>query len=123
MSAELGTTAGAVSNATMNWHDIEWEKVHRNVRRLQARIVKATQDYCWETASCSARRLRCLSRVKGDFHARFLGGWGPAMAPGYPTARRNRGPHAINRSGGRMVRGQTAQQLSSPLARQTASAC
>jgi hypothetical protein len=32
-------------------------------------------------------RLRCLSRVKGDFHARFLGGWGPAMAPGYPTRR------------------------------------
>jgi hypothetical protein len=31
-------------------------------------------------------RLRCLSRVKGDFHARFLGGWGPVMAPGYPTA-------------------------------------
>ena len=30
-------------------------------------------------------RLRCLSRVKGDFHARFLGGWGPVMAPGYPT--------------------------------------
>ena len=30
-------------------------------------------------------RLRCLSRVKGDFHARFLGGRGPVMAPGYPT--------------------------------------
>jgi RNA-directed DNA polymerase len=44
MTAVLGTTAGAVSNATMNWHDIEWEKVHRNVRRLQARIVKATQE-------------------------------------------------------------------------------
>jgi len=33
-------------------------------------------------------RLRCLSRVKGDFHARFLGGWGPVMAPGYPTGAR-----------------------------------
>ncbi len=44
MTAVLGTTAGAVSNETMNWHDIEWEKVHRNVRRLQARIVKATQE-------------------------------------------------------------------------------
>jgi len=86
MTAVLGTTAGAVSNETMNWHDIEWDKVHRIVRRLQARIVKATH-FCWETASCSARRLRCLSRVKGDFHARFLGGWGPAMAPGYPTSR------------------------------------
>jgi hypothetical protein len=33
-------------------------------------------------------RLRCLSRVKGDFHARFLGGGEPAMAPCYPTAAR-----------------------------------
>ena len=44
MTAVLGTTAGAVSNATMNWHDIEWDEVHRIVRRLQARIVKATQQ-------------------------------------------------------------------------------
>ncbi len=43
MAAVLGTTAGAVSNEAMNWHDIEWEKVQRNVRRLQARIVQATQ--------------------------------------------------------------------------------
>jgi len=44
MTAVLGTTAGAVSNEAMHWLDIEWEKVHRNVRRLQARIVKATQE-------------------------------------------------------------------------------
>jgi hypothetical protein len=50
MTAVLGTTAGAVSNATMNWHDIEWEKVHQNVRRLQARIVKATQKILWRWA-------------------------------------------------------------------------
>jgi RNA-directed DNA polymerase len=56
MSAELGTTAGAVSNATMNWHDIEWEKVHRNVRRLQARIVKATQEGRWG-------KVRALQRL------------------------------------------------------------
>ena len=47
MTAVSGTTAGAVSNGTMNWHDIEWDKVHRNVRRLQARIVKATQEGRW----------------------------------------------------------------------------
>jgi RNA-directed DNA polymerase len=47
MTVVLGTTAGAVSNGTMNWHDIEWEKAHRNVRRLQARIVKATQEGRW----------------------------------------------------------------------------
>jgi RNA-directed DNA polymerase len=57
MSAELGTTAGAVSNATMNWHDIEWEKVHRDVRRLQARIVKATQEGRWGKVKALQRLL------------------------------------------------------------------
>jgi RNA-directed DNA polymerase len=47
MSAGVETTAGAVSGETMNWHDIEWRKVHGNVRRLQARIVKATQAGRW----------------------------------------------------------------------------
>ena len=36
--------AGAVSAAT-DWHSIEWRKVNQAVRRLQARIVKATQLY------------------------------------------------------------------------------
>jgi RNA-directed DNA polymerase len=57
MTAVLGTTAGAVSNATMNWHDIEWEKVHRNVRRLQARIVKATQEGRWGKVKALQRLL------------------------------------------------------------------
>ena len=97
MTAVSAITAGAVPSGTMNWHDIGWDKVHRIVRRLQVRIVKATQEgyFCWETASCSARRLRCLSRVKGDFHARFLGGGEPVMAPCYPTARGNRGAICI----------------------------
>ena len=36
--------AGAVSAAT-DWHSVEWRKVNQAVRRLQARIVKATQLY------------------------------------------------------------------------------
>jgi RNA-directed DNA polymerase len=40
-------TAGAVSSETMNWHAIEWDKVHRIVHRLQTRIVKATQEGRW----------------------------------------------------------------------------
>jgi RNA-directed DNA polymerase len=40
-------TAGAVSHATVDWHAIDWPTVHRNVRRLQARIVKAVQDNRW----------------------------------------------------------------------------
>jgi RNA-directed DNA polymerase len=57
MTAVLGTTAGAVSNITMNWHDIEWKKVHRNVRRLQARIVKATQEGRWGKVKALQRLL------------------------------------------------------------------
>jgi RNA-directed DNA polymerase len=38
-----GSPAGAVSHPPMDWQAIPWLKVHRQVRRLQARIVKATQ--------------------------------------------------------------------------------
>ena len=34
--------AGAAPHALTDWHAINWPKVHQNVRRLQARIVKAT---------------------------------------------------------------------------------
>jgi RNA-directed DNA polymerase len=40
-------TAGAVSHAAGDWHAIDWPTVHRNVRRLQARIVKAVQAGRW----------------------------------------------------------------------------
>jgi len=36
--------AGAPSHGTVDWHSIDWAKCHREVRRLQARIVKATQE-------------------------------------------------------------------------------
>ncbi len=35
---------GAASDETEQWHAINWQKVHRIVRRLQARIVKAIQQ-------------------------------------------------------------------------------
>lgn len=35
---------GASSPTGEKWHDINWRKAHQNVRRLQARIVKATQE-------------------------------------------------------------------------------
>ncbi len=34
-------TACAASNDKVEWHAIDWHKVHRNVRRQQVRIVKA----------------------------------------------------------------------------------
>lgn len=39
--------AGAVSREPIDWHAIDWQKVNENVRRLQARIVKATQEGRW----------------------------------------------------------------------------
>jgi len=37
-------SAGATSHTPLDWHQINWSTVHRNVRRLQARIVQATQE-------------------------------------------------------------------------------
>src|SRR3954464_13648120 len=46
MSA-VETPAGAVPNRVVDWHSINWKKVHRTVRRLQARIVKAVREGKW----------------------------------------------------------------------------
>lgn len=35
---------GAPSHGEVHWHSIDWAKCYREVRRLQARIVKATQE-------------------------------------------------------------------------------
>ncbi len=40
-------TACAASGLEMDWHGIDWGKCHQQVRRLQARIVKATQEGRW----------------------------------------------------------------------------
>jgi RNA-directed DNA polymerase len=39
--------AGAAPDAAPDWHSIDWKKVYRTVRRLQARIVKAVQQGRW----------------------------------------------------------------------------
>jgi RNA-directed DNA polymerase len=36
--------AGAAPGRGIDWHSIDWKKVHRTVRRLQARIVKAVRE-------------------------------------------------------------------------------
>src|SRR5262245_11765834 len=46
MSA-AATPAGAAPGLAVHWHSIDWGKVHRNVRRLQARIVKAVREGRW----------------------------------------------------------------------------
>jgi RNA-directed DNA polymerase len=46
MSA-AATLAGAAPDVVPGWHSINWKKVWHNVRRLQARIVKAIQEGRW----------------------------------------------------------------------------
>ena len=53
-------------NTTTAWHDIVWAKVHRRVRKLQARIAKAVKEGRWR----AVRRLqRLLTR---SFSAKAL---------------------------------------------------
>jgi RNA-directed DNA polymerase len=46
MNAE-DTSACAPSHTDVDWHSIDWARCHRTVRRLQARIAKATQAGRW----------------------------------------------------------------------------
>ncbi len=43
-TAKAARDTGASSHPKVEWQAINWQKVHRNVRRLQARIVKAMQE-------------------------------------------------------------------------------
>jgi RNA-directed DNA polymerase len=43
----VATLAGAPFNNTIDWTQINWKEVNRNVRRLQARIVKAIEAGRW----------------------------------------------------------------------------
>src|ERR687885_2899291 len=43
----VATLTGALSTGPGTWHTIDWYTVHRTVRRLQARIVKAVQAGRW----------------------------------------------------------------------------
>ncbi len=54
MTAHL--RAGATSHMEVDWHAIDWQQVNQNVRRLQARIVKATQEGRWN-------KVRTLQRL------------------------------------------------------------
>ncbi len=49
--------AGATFQIVKGWHDINWQAVHSNVRRLQARIVKATQEGKWGKVKALQRLL------------------------------------------------------------------
>ena len=45
--ATVTRAPGAASHASADWHATDWRRVERTVRRLQARIVQATQAGRW----------------------------------------------------------------------------
>jgi RNA-directed DNA polymerase len=58
-STELsdGDTAGASFHGVTDWQAIDWQKANHNVRRLQARIVKATKEKRWGKVKALQRLL------------------------------------------------------------------
>ena len=56
MTAEEAS-AGASFHGVTDWHAIDWRIVHRNVRRLQARIVQATKEKRWGKVKALQRLL------------------------------------------------------------------
>jgi len=47
MHMTADSSAGATPHDSEDWHTIDWKRVNENVRRLQARIVKATKEGKW----------------------------------------------------------------------------
>ena len=55
-TAPAARRAGAASHAMVDWRAIDWQQATQNVRRLQARLVKATQAGRWG-------KVRALQRL------------------------------------------------------------
>jgi RNA-directed DNA polymerase len=51
------STTGAPTRVEEAWHGIDWRQVNRHVRRLQARIVKATKEGRWGKVKALQRLL------------------------------------------------------------------
>ena len=59
-------SACAPSDLAERWEGIDWPQCERNVRRLQARIVKAVQEGRWGKVKALQRLLTC------SFHSKAL---------------------------------------------------
>lgn len=57
MKANQEDIACATSHVEVDWHAINWQKANQNVRRLQARIVKAIQEGRWGKVKALQRLL------------------------------------------------------------------
>jgi hypothetical protein len=78
----------ASSHRKPDWNSINWKVVRKKVKELQMRIAKAVREMAGSPL-CRGWPLKGLSRVMGNYHARFLGGLGLATAPGYPVFRKS----------------------------------
>ena len=54
MSMQNNASASSTEQV-IPWHSIDWARAHRNVRKLQVRIAKATKEQDW-------RRVKALQR-------------------------------------------------------------
>lgn len=54
-----GQSPCAPTDVRTPWHSIDWAEAHRYVRRMQTRIVKATQDQRWNKVKALQRLLTC----------------------------------------------------------------
>ncbi len=57
MNIEAKTEMCAPSGLGVGWHHIDWAKCHKQTRKLQARIVKATQEGRWGKVKVLQRLL------------------------------------------------------------------
>jgi len=46
----IASAIGAAPDCNVGWHQIDWVKAHRTVRRLQTRIAKAAKEGRWNKA-------------------------------------------------------------------------
>jgi len=82
---------GAASRAALDWHQIDWSKAQRPVRRLQARIVQATQEGRWGKVTALQHLLT---------HSPQRQGCGRAASDGEPRqTHTRRGPGYLEHTG------------------------
>jgi hypothetical protein len=91
MTSTVPLSLGA-SSTIANWDAIDWQPIKANVRRLQMRIAKAVRVLPGPATGLS----KGLSRVTGNYHARFLGEGVAVRSLSYPTlARRFERTHCL----------------------------
>ena len=89
--------AGASLREPVDWHSMNWNKAHRNVRRLQARIVKAMKYQSRVRQNGRLQRLeRCAVKVARTV-LRGLGGSNAPWLPDHPTGLTLRVPELLSR--------------------------